>query len=137
MQLQDAKLIAEATTSMLSTEAVHRTALEQLGREIDPADFTICFSFTKMFGSTAGPFRGGIAGQAMTPFRITLFISTEAVFAFAGERLYGFAPHSYALVADLLQGNLDGLGQVDSTTGKFRIHPRRVYPAKFSESNNG
>lgn len=102
---------------------VQETAAAQLGREVSAEEFTVVLSYVKEFPTTAGPRRGGVAGQAFTIYRITVLVSAVAIFAFYGERLFGFAPYSDSLNDQVAEGILDGLGQVDVTTGEYLFPP--------------
>lgn len=56
-------------------------------------DFSSAASWRHLFGTTAGPFTGGVAGQGFTWYRLNVIHSDTAMVLFANGRFYGVAPY--------------------------------------------
>lgn len=76
-------------------------------------------SWPQMFESTAGPWRGRVAGQAFTRYQVTVATGPGTVLVFAGTDLFahGDAAALEALEASTGDGqiNFDGLDQLGLT----------------------
>lgn len=83
--------VSEACLELEAHGALH-------GFDLD--DLSSLHSVPRLFGSTAGPFKG-IGGAAMTWYQLTAVYSDKIIVLFANDRLYGVAPFNAEVLVSL------------------------------------